>query len=63
VGCFSGPWACFLLFLFGFFGGCFCMGSVVGCFRVFFRVLGFFVVFAGFPQVSFSLFFVYFLCT
>jgi hypothetical protein len=39
------------------------MGSVVGCFRVFFRVLGFFVVFAGFPQVSFSLFFVYFLCT
>jgi hypothetical protein len=63
VGCFSSPWAFFLLFLFGFFGGCFCMGYFVDCFRVSFRVLGFYVVFIAFPRVSFGFFFVYFLCT
>jgi len=39
----------FLLFLFGFFGRCFCLGSFVGCFRVFVRVLRFF---CGFCWVS-----------
>jgi hypothetical protein len=37
VGCISGPWAFFLVFLFGFFCGCFC-GLFLG---VFFRLLGF----------------------
>jgi len=39
------------------------MGSVVGCFRVSFQVLGFFKVFVGFPRVCFGFFFVYFQCT
>jgi len=47
VGCILGPWVFFLLFLFGFFGGCFCLGSFVGCFWVFFQVLGFFCGFCS----------------
>jgi hypothetical protein len=44
-GLYLGSLVFFLLFLFGFFGGCFCLGSFVGCFRVFVRVLGFFLWF------------------
>jgi len=51
VGCILGPWVFFLLFLFGFFRGCFCLGSFVGCFWV----VGFFLWFLlRFPQVSFG---------